>query len=97
MGDLWKTKLRVDLLPWLLELNNTSVRYFTFNELLQLSESDTDILETKELIMSHGIIPRILKKQIRPFQEPFRLLRHRSSYGSHLHHYFWLFQKENYW
>lgn len=63
MGEIWKTKLRADPLPWLLEPDNPSVRYFTLNELFQLSESDTDVLETKELIMSHGVIPRILNKQ----------------------------------
>ena len=56
-------KLQVNLIPWLLEPDYPSVRYFTLTELYQLPKSNTDVLETKELIMSNGIIPRILKKQ----------------------------------
>lgn len=63
MSEIWKIKLRADPLPWLLEPDNPSVRYFTLTELLKLPESDADVLEAKELIMSHGTIPRTLNKQ----------------------------------
>jgi len=64
MSDEWKTKLNADPIPWLLESDNPSVKYFTLTELLELPKTDLKVLEVKNLIMSQGVIPQILNELI---------------------------------
>jgi len=63
MDKVCKAKLKADPLPWLLETDNPSVKYFTLTELLELPEANAEVLETKELIISQGVIPKTLEKQ----------------------------------
>jgi hypothetical protein len=50
-------------IEWLLENENPSVKYFTLTKLLKKSESDKEVLDSKETIMKIGIVPAILDKQ----------------------------------
>lgn len=50
-------------LEWLLEKENPSVRFFTLTKILNKSENEIEVLETKKDIMRTGIVPLILNKQ----------------------------------
>jgi len=52
-----------DLIPWLLEKDNSSVRYLTLTQLLGKSVADRKVQEAKQNIMKIGSIPDILAKQ----------------------------------
>lgn len=52
------------VLDWLLEENNPSVRYFTLKELLNFPEEDLKVQQAKAAIMQHGIVPKILNRQL---------------------------------
>ncbi len=52
-----------ETVAWLLEKENPSVRYFTLTRLLNSSESSLEVLETKQKIMTLGVVPKILKQQ----------------------------------
>lgn len=52
-----------DTIAWLLENENPSIRYFTLTRLLARPESDKEVSETKQNIMSIGIVPKILGRQ----------------------------------
>jgi hypothetical protein len=62
MGN-WKSMLKADPADWLLEKNNPSVRYFTLTEILDKSEDEPEVKETKKEIMTVGIVPAILSRQ----------------------------------
>lgn len=51
------------VIEWLLEENNPSVKYFTLTQILDIPESDPDVIHAKETIMKKGIVPKILAKQ----------------------------------
>jgi hypothetical protein len=55
--------LTPDLLSWLLEPDNPSVRYFALTDLLDRKESDPEVKKVKAGIMEYGIVPKILEKQ----------------------------------
>jgi len=59
----WQSMLKDDLVDWLLEPNNPSVRYFTLIELLGKSQNDSEVLTAKKDIMLSGVVPKILAKQ----------------------------------
>lgn len=61
--DSWKSWLRADPTEWLLETNNPSVRYFTLRDLLEKTETNSEIREAKQDIMRTGVVPAILEKQ----------------------------------
>jgi hypothetical protein len=50
-------------LPWLLEKENPSVRYFALRDLLGKPESDPEVREAKKAIMESGPVKRILSLQ----------------------------------
>ncbi|OPZ98208.1 MAG: hypothetical protein BWY70_01286 [Bacteroidetes bacterium ADurb.Bin408] len=50
-----------DILNWLLEPENPSVRYFTLTKLLCKSEDEADVAEAKHKIMTTGIVPNNLR------------------------------------
>ena len=52
-----------DLMKWLLEKQNPSVRYFTLRDLLDKQENDPAVKETKTAIATSNIVSRILSKQ----------------------------------
>jgi len=62
MND-WKSFFKKDVLNWLLEKENPSVRYYTLTELLEKKQGDSKVEEAKEQIMKTGVIPKILSKQ----------------------------------
>jgi hypothetical protein len=59
----FKNYLKSDPIPWLLEGNNPSVRYFTLKDILGKPEDDPDVAEAKKKIMMEGPVPTILSKQ----------------------------------
>jgi hypothetical protein len=62
MSD-WMSALKADSLPWLLEEENPSVRYFTLVDLLDLPARDKRVMAAKREIMEKGVVPKILAKQ----------------------------------
>lgn len=62
MGD-WKSYLNVDPTDWLLEENNPSVRYFTLKDILDKTEDDLEVEESRKNIMEIGAVHKILSKQ----------------------------------
>jgi hypothetical protein len=55
--------MREDVIAWLLEEENPSVRYLTLTSLLDLPADDPLVMHAKEVIMRKGIVPQILAKQ----------------------------------
>lgn len=51
-------------LEWLLEKNNPSVRYYTLTKLLGFGVDHPDVIESKREIMTTGLVPKILDKQL---------------------------------
>lgn len=56
----WQSKLNGDPLPWLLEPENPSVRYFAFRDLLGRGEHDPEVQAARAAIMESGPVPAIL-------------------------------------
>lgn len=52
-----------EIVPWLLEKENPSVRYFTLISLLDRPQDDPEVIEAKAAIMSEGLVPKILSRQ----------------------------------
>jgi len=52
-----------DPIPWLLEGDDPSVRYFTLTDLLGAAPDNPDVMAARRAIMSHGSVPRILAAQ----------------------------------
>jgi len=59
----WKSYLNADPTQWLLEEDNSSVRYFTLRDMLERPENDPEVIEARENIMKMGVVPKILAKQ----------------------------------
>jgi hypothetical protein len=62
MSD-WKSVLIADPIPWLLEEDNPSVRYFTLVDILGLPAGDRRVGAARKAIMERGAVPKILAKQ----------------------------------
>ncbi len=58
-----KMEITDDILLWLLEDNNPSVRYFILTELLGKTEKDSEVIEAKNKIMKNSPVVRILSQQ----------------------------------
>jgi hypothetical protein len=56
----WLDTLHGDLVPWLLEPENPSVRYWTLTKLLGRTEEDEEVIETRRAIMKRGPAAEIL-------------------------------------
>lgn len=56
-------KANENIMRWLLEDNNPSVRYYTMKDLLGLDVDHTDLVKAQKQIMISGIVPDILEKQ----------------------------------
>ena len=52
-----------DVINWLLEEKNPSVRYFTLTSLLDMKQDDPIVIQARENIMLDGPVPKILSKQ----------------------------------
>jgi hypothetical protein len=59
----WMSFLKSDPLPWLLEEDNPSVRYFALKDILGLSSRDRRLTAARNAIMESGTVPKILAKQ----------------------------------
>ena len=56
--------LKPNVLEWLLEEDNPSVRYLTLANLLDKSAAASDVVDSKSKIMETGVVPGILEKQV---------------------------------
>ena len=63
MSGHWRQYLRGDPIPWLLEEDNPSVRYFALRDLLHRSEDDSDVLATRSAIKTSQPVREILAAQ----------------------------------
>jgi hypothetical protein len=54
---------KADPTDWLLEKNNPSMRYYTLRDILEKSDNDQEVKETKKDIMEAGVVSAILAKQ----------------------------------
>jgi hypothetical protein len=59
----WKSFLKNNILEWLLEEDNPSVRYYTLIDLLDKTQDDSEVKNAKDQIMKIGPVPKILEKQ----------------------------------
>jgi len=59
----WKSLFKDDLLEWLLEKDNPSVRFFALTDLMERPENHDEVIQAKKEIMKTGVVPRILAKQ----------------------------------
>ncbi len=64
MND-WKTQLKADPLPWLLEPDeaNPGVRYFALRDLLDRPDDDSEVIAAQAELMRTGPVPAILEAQ----------------------------------
>ncbi|MBU7042269.1 MAG: nitrogen fixation protein NifH [Theionarchaea archaeon] len=61
--DNWTDYPNADPLPWLLEDQNPSVRYWTLKNIIEVPERDPALLQTRERIVQSPPIRTILKQQ----------------------------------
>lgn len=59
----WKSMLKADLIAWLLESDNPSVKYFTLIDILEKPRKDTNVRKAKKQIMETGVVSKILTMQ----------------------------------
>jgi len=59
----WRNVLNGDPIPWLLEPDNPSVRYFTLTEILDRPTTDAEVQETKAAITDSRIVRDIFAAQ----------------------------------
>lgn len=59
----WKSLIADDPLPWLLEADNPSVRYFALRELLDRGEDDAEVKQAQAAIMASAPVASILGAQ----------------------------------
>ncbi len=58
----WKTQLRKDSLPWLLEPDNPGVRYLALRDLLDFSPDDRELKSARRAAHKEGPIATVLSK-----------------------------------
>ncbi len=58
----WKSQLRKDSLPWLLETENPGVRYLALRDLLKLSPEDRELKSARKAAHQKGPIAEVLSK-----------------------------------
>jgi hypothetical protein len=56
----WIQVLYSDVIPWLMERSDPSVRYWTLTRLLDRTEEESEVIEARQAIMEHGPAVRIL-------------------------------------
>jgi predicted aconitase with swiveling domain len=59
----WQSFLKADPLPWLLEPDNPSVRYYTLTELLDRPSDNEEVIATQRAIMATGVVPKLMEGQ----------------------------------
>jgi hypothetical protein len=58
----WILVLYSDVVPWLLERSDPSVRYWTLTKLLDRSDEEAEVVEARQAIMEHGPAVEILSR-----------------------------------
>lgn len=61
--EKWKSLLNKDPTGWLLEKENPSVRYWTLKDICDKSESDPDVIQARQEIMTSSPVTAILHNQ----------------------------------
>jgi hypothetical protein len=63
----WKSGLKNDPLPWLLEndLTNPGIRYFALRDLVGLPVNSAELVAAQKAVMATGSVPKILTQQHR--------------------------------
>ncbi len=56
----WIQVLYSDIIPWLMDRSDPSVRYWTLTKLLGRTEKDAQVIETRRAIMERGPVVEIL-------------------------------------
>ena len=59
----WQSRLNGDPLPWLLEVENPSVRFRTLTQILDLPESDPEVLEARTAILHQPFVRHLFDLQ----------------------------------
>lgn len=59
----WKSLINKDNTDWLLEDDNPSAKYFTLTNILEKKSDNQEVIDSKELIMKKGLVPKILENQ----------------------------------
>ena len=59
----WKTVLKGDPLPWLLEPENPSVRYWTLTDVLDRPADDPDVREAQAAIAQQSLVQELFARQ----------------------------------
>jgi len=62
MND-WKARLKADSLPWLLELENPSVRYWTLTDLLGRLADDPEVRKARAAIAQQPLVRELFARQ----------------------------------
>ena len=56
----WKNALKADPIPWLLEPDNPSVRYWTLRDLLDRPEDDAEVQAARAAVVQSDVVQRLL-------------------------------------
>ncbi|NIO71483.1 MAG: hypothetical protein GTN71_21250, partial [Anaerolineae bacterium] len=59
----WKSALKADPIPWLLEPDNPSVRYWTLRDLLDRPEDDAEVQAARAAVVGSDVVQRLLAAQ----------------------------------
>ena len=59
----WLDTLRGDSIPWLLEPENPSVRYWTLTDILDRPADDPDVREVKAAIAQQPLVQELFARQ----------------------------------
>jgi hypothetical protein len=59
----WKSVLNANPTEWLLEQDNSSVRYNFLTDILERPVNELAVRTTRDAIMKIGVVPKILAKQ----------------------------------
>lgn len=59
----WKSALKADPIPWLLEPDNPSVRYWTLRDLLDQPEDDAEVQAARAAVVGSDVVQRLLAAQ----------------------------------
>jgi hypothetical protein len=61
--DTWKSRLKADPVPWLLEPENPSVRYWTLVEIRDRPADDAEVLEARAAIAQQPLVQELFASQ----------------------------------
>ena len=59
----WQSQLNGDPLPWLLEVEAPSIRFWTLTQILDLPESDPEVLEARKAILHQPFVQHLFDLQ----------------------------------